>query len=182
MDHSAIVPSRLLTLFSSEPALRAAVKDHAGIRRDLERFAAAREWDLKVSWDPARLAEHLGEVSEEIGALDRQIADATPGRRFLLERKRRDAVRTEGRATARRLAGELLERLRAFAQSDVGLPPPPDESPVVLNVALLVPKERERDMLEAAAPSIARLEGLGITAALTGPWAPYRFTERDDGR
>lgn len=181
VDHAAIVPSRLLTLFSSEEALRAAVVDPAGIRRDLERFAGAREWDLKISWDPARLADHLGEVSDEIAALDRRIAEATPGKRFLLEKKRKDAVRTEGRAVARRLAAELLDRVRAFAESHVLLAPPPDESPVVLNAALLVPRDREQEMLAAAAEPRARLGGIGITVALTGPWAPYRFTERGDG-
>ena len=178
VDHSTIVPSRLLTLFTSEAALRDAVEGREeAIRTDLERFAGAREWDLKVSWSPDVLAEHLGEVSEEIGALDRQIAEATPGRRFLLERKRRDAAKTQGREVARRLAGDLHAELRALAAADLVLPPPADNTPVVLSAALLIPKAKEEEALERAAAMRDRLGPMGITVAFTGPWAPYRFME-----
>lgn len=181
VDHAAIVPSRLLTLFSSEAALREAVGSGAAIRRDLERFADAREWDLKVAWDPAVLADHLGDVSEEIAELDRRIAEATPGKRFLLERKRRNAARTEGRTVARRLATELLEDLRGHARDSVLLPPPSDSAPVVLSAALLVSGEAEEAMLARAAAARQRLGGFGVAVALTGPWAPYRFVEGEDG-
>ncbi|HUG39357.1 MAG TPA: GvpL/GvpF family gas vesicle protein [Longimicrobiales bacterium] len=180
VDHSTILPSRLLTLFSSDDALRQAVRERGGIAAELERFAGTREWDLKVGWDAAVLAEHLGEVSEDIAALDRDIAAATPGKRFLLQRKRDDLARTEGRAVARRLATELLEELRARARDSVILPPPPDGSPIVLNAALLIPAAVEADALERAATARDRLAGLGVTVAFTGPWAPYRFTERAD--
>lgn len=181
VDTASIVPSRLLTLFSSDEALRSAVRDPGAIREDLARFARAREWDLKVAWDADVLAAHLGEVSAEIGDLDRQIAAASPGKRFLLERKRRDVARTEGREVARRLATELFEELRASAEDAVLRPPPPDGAPVVLNAALLVPVEAEPDLLARAAAARDRLGGIGVTVSFTGPWAPYRFTERGNG-
>lgn len=180
VDHSTILPSPLLTLFSSEAALREAVRERPGIRADLERFAGTREWDLKVAWDPAVLAGHLGEVSEDIAAVDRDIAGAGPGKRFLLERKRSDLARTEGRVVARRLATELLDDLRADAQDSVVLPPPPDGSPVVLSAALLLPAAAEADVVARAAAARDRLVGIGIAVTFTGPWAPYRFTGRAD--
>lgn len=175
VDHAAIVPSRLLTLFSSEPALRDAAADADRIRRNLDRFAAAREWDLKVSYDPARLGERLGEESKEIARLDREIAEAGPGRRFLLEKKRQDVAKTEGRAIARRKAAELLDALGAYAEDTVVLAAPSESAPVVLNAALLVPTGSEAAVRERAAEARERLEGVGIVVAFTGPWAPYRF-------
>lgn len=180
VDHAAIVPSRLLTLFSSEAALADAVGDGARVRRDLARFAQFREWDLKVGYDPDVLGAHLGEVSEEIAAIDREIDEAGPGKRFLLERKRKDLARTEGRAVARRVAAELLEELRADAADSVLLPPPTDTAPVILTAALLVPVAAEAGLREHAVAARSRLEPLGITVAFTGPWAPYRFAGGDD--
>ena len=181
VDHATIIPSRLLTLFSSEDALRRAVGPGEAIRADLDRLGGTREWDLKVAWDPVRIAAQLGEISEEIGALDRQIAEATPGKRFLLERKRKDAARTEGRIVARRLAEELLDDLRGPAREVEMLPPPKDDTPVVLNAALLLPAGEEEAVLARAAEARARLAEVGLTVAFTGPWAPYRFMESSDG-
>lgn len=180
VDHAAIVPSRLLTLFSSEAALADAAGEGTRIRQDLERFSAAREWDLKVSYDPARLEGKLGEVSDEIARLDEEIADAGPGKRFLLEKKRKDVAKTEGRAIARQKAAELLDALRADAEDSVVLPAASESAPVVLNAALLVPTGSEAAVRERAAEARERLEPVGIVVAFTGPWAPYRFAGGPD--
>lgn len=178
VDHATILPARFLTLFSSHDAVRAAM-DREGdrIRSELLRFANLREWDLRVGHDPERLLAHLGEVSEEVGRLDREIEEASPGKRFLLEKRRKDMARTEGRHAARRLAGELLEFLRPHARDVVTLRPPTDTEPATLNAALLVDRDTEEALLAAVEGERARLEPLGLRVQLSGPWAPYRFLE-----
>ncbi len=176
VDHARILPSRLLTLFTDLEALRAEVGARTGRIRDrLDRFGEVDEWDLKVSADQARLLQHIGEVSDTVAALDREIAEATPGKRFLLEKKRTDLARGEGRRAAGRLAGELLERLGSMAEDVVRLEPPGDAAPVTLNAALLIGRARRGEVRDALAREVPRLEQLGLTVHLTGPWAPYRF-------
>ncbi|HSH45365.1 MAG TPA: GvpL/GvpF family gas vesicle protein [Longimicrobiales bacterium] len=181
VDHAAIVPSRLLTLFSSDAALRDMVAGREQrIASELRRFAAAREWDLKVGYDPLRLGKRLGEISEEVADLDAEITRATPGKRFLLERKRKDLARTESRTAARRSASDLLESLREKVEDVSLLPLPEQGTPVVLNAALLVSREREQEVRADVSQREARLADLGFTVSFTGPWAPYRFVEADD--
>jgi hypothetical protein len=181
VDHAGILPSRLLTLFSSEDALRASASREAeGIRDRLDRFAALDEWDLKVSYDATGLIEHIGEVSEEVAELDRALAAATPGKRFLLQKKRRDLARTESRTAARRLARELLDTLRPLAEEVRAVDPPSDDVPVVLNAALLVHRQRRSELTAASEEAATRLERLGLHPSLTGPWAPYRFMDPDE--
>jgi hypothetical protein len=178
VDHASILPSRLLTLFSALPALRERIEsDSDRIRETLERFEGLREWDLKVGYDAPRLEEHLGEVSQEIRRLDDEIEQAAPGKAFLLKKKRRDLARSEGRAAARRLAHELLAGLEPDAAEVARLALTADGAPVVLNAALLIPRERENDALERANSEARRLSRLGIAVWYTGPWAPYRFLE-----
>lgn len=177
VDHASIVPSRLLTLFTSPEAVRQSVAGREEeIRSDLQRFAESREWDVKVAYDPDRLGAHLGEVSEEVGQLDREIAEASPGKRFLLERKRKDVARRESRSAARRLAAELLDELEASAEERLLLPQPEQDTPVVLNAALLLPRSEEDAIRSLAAERATRLQELGVTVEFSGPWAPYRFT------
>ncbi len=176
VDHASILPSRLLTLFSGEPSVQETMEREADrIRGEIGRLDRLREWDLRIGSHAERLLAHLGEVSEEVGRLDREIEDASPGKRFLLEKKRKDLARTEGRAAARRMARELLDAIRPRTREVVTLDPPSDAEPTTLNAALLVERGEEEPLFEQLARERERLEPLGITVALTGPWAPYRF-------
>jgi hypothetical protein len=180
VDHASILPSRLLTLFSSTDALRERTRQEAArIRDSIERFAGVREWDLKVSYDAKRLEGHLAEVSEDIGRLDREIAQAGPGRGFLLQKKRRDLARTECRAAAGRLARELLGSLEGIARQVARPTPPAADTPVVLNAALLLPLAQEDAALATVRAHADRLGPLGLSIQYTGPWAPYRFMDED---
>lgn len=178
VDHASILPSRLLTLFSSRAALDArAHADADRVRAALDRFAGLREWDLKVGFEAAVLEEHLGEVSDEIRRLDAEMEAAAPGRAFLLRKKRADLARTEARAAAVRLARQLLDDIAAHAVEVARLTPPADQAPVVLNAAVLLSREREGAALEVAERETDRLGRLGLVVRYTGPWAPYRFIE-----
>lgn len=177
-DHATIMPARLLSVFSSEEALRADAEERTGAIEDrLARFRDVREWDLKVSFDATRLGALLGEFSGETAEMDAQIASAAAGRRYLLERKREELVRRETGVVARRLARELLTKLDRLADETVELELPAlrDDLPVVLNAALLVRTERTDQLRDTASSEVPALEERGVHASLTGPWAPYRF-------
>ena len=178
VDHGGILPVRLLTLYSGAQALRNAVAEQSGtLVRQMERLQGLREWDLKVSYDARALAEHLGEVSEDVARLDQEIDQSSPGRRYLLERKRTQLVTEETSRVARDLAAQLHERLERSARDARRLPLPREkvDLPVVLNAAYLVEPQGESDLRGAVAAETGRLAALGVEVRLTGPWAPYRF-------
>ena len=177
-DNATIVPVRLFTLFSSRAALlEESVTRREGITASLQRFRDLREWDLKVSYDLSTLSGHLRELSEEAAAMDAEITAAAPGRRYLLERKREDLTRREAPAAARRQARELLAELTPFAEevTELDIPPSREGLPVVLDAALLVSNPASAELRRVVSERTAQLEGIGIHARLTGPWAPYRF-------
>jgi hypothetical protein len=178
VDHGEIVPAPLFTLFSSADALAAHAHGRAAsIRETLARFAGLREWDVKLGYHGEIVAQHAGEVSAEVHGLDEEIAAATPGKRFLLERKRADIVKREVTAAARRIAGELYDQLSAEARDAVRLPLPQGgaELPVVLNAALLIERPHEAALIATLEAHAARLRPLGIELRFSGPWAAYRF-------
>ena len=178
-DHATIVPARFLTVFTSEPALRA--EAHARmpvIMERLRRFRDVREWDLKVSYDAETLSSRMGDLSEKAGALDAEIAGAAAGRRYLLQRKRDELARGEAGDVARRLARGLLDGLRPLAEdvTELELPARRGDLPVVLSAALLVKTDEAAAFERLAGDLTSKLTGRGIHVGLTGPWAPYRFT------
>lgn len=183
VDHADILPARLFSLHSDESALRAAIAPAAArIARQLASLAGRREWNLKVAYDAAELERHGGEVSDELRRIDAELADAAPGRKYLLQRRRADVQKREVSRAARRLAAELLAALEQHAEAARTLPLPDgaaEQGAVVLNAALLVERTAEVRLREQADARIAALASLGIQATLTGPWAPYRFLEAD---
>lgn len=185
VDHGGIVPVRLLTLYSSPAALATEIRPRRDrIRGTLERLEGLREWDLKVSYDAERMGAGLGRLSEEVGALDREIADAPPGRRFLLEKKRAGLLRGETARAARELGRRVLEALEPLAREARSLPPPREveENPVVVNAAFLVAEADETELRGRAEAEADRVEEHGMTVDLTGPWAPYRFVNETGDR
>lgn len=178
VDQGGILPARLLTLYSSERSLAAAVADRLpAIRAELGRLGGQREWDLKVSYRAEELRRALSALSDDVAQLDREIAAAEPGRRYLLERKRDKLLDSETGRAARRLGDEALDALTPVASEvrRIATPQDRDDLPVVLHAALLVEQAREPALQEKADAEARRLRPQGITLSLSGPWAPYRF-------
>jgi hypothetical protein len=178
VDHGEIVPVPLFTFYSGPDALREeAVERETEIRARIARFGGRREWDLKVAYRADVVIEHAGELSAAVGALDAEIAASPPGRQYLLQRKRTELAREEVAAVTRRIARELLDAVRPLVEEVVQLPLPraDHELPVVMNAALLVPKENERPLVASLEARAHTLGGLGVYANFSGPWAPYRF-------
>ena len=184
VDHGGILPARLLTLYSGPETLRATVGGQAAqLAGLLEAFRDLREWDLKVSYRAQTLQAHLGALSEEVAALDRELAEAPPGRGYLLERKRAQLVKQETSRAARRLANELHEAVAARATDARRLPLPREKAdlPVVLSAAYLVRRAAEGDVRTFVAREAERLAVPGLEVRFAGPWAPYRFIGEDEG-
>lgn len=186
VDHSEIVPAPLFTLFSSLDALRGNAEQRAAdIAGTLERFRGLREWDVKLAYRADVLAQNAAAVSDAVRDVDREIAAATPGRRFLLERKRNELLKTEVAGAAHRIASQLFERLQAQARAGVRLQLPATgaELPVVLSAALLVPRSDESRIVDVLTAERDELRPLGFELSFSGPWAAYRFMdETGDGR
>lgn len=180
VDRSTVVPMRLFTLFSSTEALVADCAQRAAWLGDsIARLDGVRQWDLKVSFDAARMLDTIGQSNEEVAAIDAEMEAAAPGRRYLLQRQRDEVARGAVRRTAVALADQAFASLSGIARDSRRLPPPgsaePDQLPVVLNAALLVERAREDELRDAARVEAERLGRHGIDVACSGPWAAYRF-------
>ena len=180
VDHGDIVPARLFSLYAGTASMRGALAQRAdAIAATIRAFSGLREWNLKVAYDADELGRHGGEVSDELRALDAEIAAAAPGRRYLLAKKRADVLKGEVARSARRIAHELLDALAAHAVQERTLPlaAVDDGGTVVLSAALLVQREQEEALRRVAEERNAALTTLGMIVSFSGPWAPYRFIE-----
>lgn len=164
----AIIPMKLLTLFSGDERLAA---DLAKQRTRLERTAAA--------------VEGCEEYGLRVVALDSAAAEPAAGRppsgTAFLERKKqmRDAAREQA-ARRRAFARDAYETLAKAARDAVSSPAQNDdaERPLV-DAAFLVAAAQRQAFGRAADALAARAAGEHCLFKLTGPWPPYHFVQID---
>ncbi len=180
VDRGTVLPMRLFTLFSSEAALRDECEQRRGwIGETLARLDGLREWDLKVSYESEKALATVAESSAEVAQIDAELATATPGRRYLLQKRRDDVARSEVRRAVTSLGEEVLTSLSTVAAEVKRVAPPanadPTVLPVILAAALLVGRDKEDALRERLVRESERLAPRGVSIACAGPWAAYRF-------
>jgi hypothetical protein len=182
VDQAQILPASLFTLYSSRAVLqRTAQEQEPLIKAELERLRDLREWDLKVSYNTEQLSAHAQQFSSTVREIEAEIAAASPGKRYLLERKRGEITKSEVSRVAREQANLLLADLRPLCAEAAVLPLPAsrDQLPVVLHAALLVRRVAEADVIAMLHTKLDQYRDSGIEIAFSGPWAPYRFVQRE---
>lgn len=181
VDRTTVVPSAPFSLHATDERVRERLAGQAAqLERTLERLAGHQEMGIRIWRDEARFAEHLDRRSAALVELQRAIAAATPGRRYLLQKKL-DALRAEERERASgefvRQAGRELGAAAADARV-LAIPPVegrPRNRTLVLYAAYLVPTTDGGAFNEAVQRLAAEHREAGLEWEYTGPWPPYHF-------
>ena len=181
LETGAVVPFRFLTLYRDEDELRSFLAARGDeLRSALDRVRGKIEVGVKVFVDTA-----VFERSVAAAELDAEIAEAPPGRAYLLQRQRDEAARTEAARLVAEIARDWHARLLAAADAGTANPVQPRElsgrdDQMVLNGAYLVPVD-DGDLDRELAVLAEHYGPLGISFERTGPWPPYNFVPRDLG-
>lgn len=187
-DQVEVVPFTMFTLFSGTESVEAMLHS----RRDslveaLERVRGAREYTLRIYQSPAASEKEVVqmETSPRIAELEKLAAEATPGQRYLLERKLEKARREEHSRLAAAVAADAAATLAANAVDVVRsqLPTAPDPEAggrAVLDASFLVKLERVDDLRAALGALVERYEPRGFRFVFTGPWPAYHFARTGD--
>jgi hypothetical protein len=113
-------------------------------------------------------------------ALQREAAKATPGQKYLLERKIETLRRDSGRNVASKVAEEIHDALRAPSMESVREQPvnsgaPREQGRAILNASFLVAPPRVVEFQQALTAMVNKYEPSGFKFDFTGPWPPYHF-------
>jgi len=184
----AVVPLPMFSLFSGAEAVRAMLRERAGqLASTLTRVARGREYALRVYRVDAELLDVVTTLSPRLAALAAAAAAATPGQRYLLERKLEGEKKTELRAVSHRIVDEMVAALSPEAIQVVRSPIPTlsdaertARGSMVLNAAFLVASDR-REAFQRILTSLVERDGAhGFRFDFTGPWPPYHFVNPGD--
>ena len=180
-DRGPVIPLPMFTAtFGSLDAVRAMLRDRAAeLRRVLARVARGREYALRVYRVDAELKAALPRLNDEIAKLQAAADAATPGQRYLLQRKLEERAKEEVRATSLAIATEIRNELSKVALETATSPIPrvTTDAPgtMVLNAAFLISPEGLRPFQERLTEIVTERQPSGFRFDFTGPWPAYHF-------
>jgi len=189
-DHGPVVPLPMFSLFSGQTALHHMLNDRSSqLGAALARVGRGREYALRVYRVDAELLAAVASLSPRLAALAGTAAAASPGQRYLLERKLDGERKTEMRAVTQQIVGEIVDALSPHALSSARSPIPKAadadaaaRGTMILNAAFLVAPASVEAFQRTLTSLVERHGPHGLRFDFTGPWPPYHFvTETADG-
>lgn len=181
-DRGPVIPLPMFSLFSGRGAVHDMLRDREKqLTAALARVAEGREYALRVYRVDSELLATIPALSPRLQELATTAAAASPGQRYLLERKLDGEKRTEMRSVTQHIVEELLAALTAHARHTARSPIPrvsdaeATRGTMVLNVAFLVSPEQLPAFQKALTELAERHGAHGFRFDFTGPWPPYHF-------
>ena len=180
-DRGPVIPLPMFaSTFGSADAVRAMLRDRAAeLKPVLARVARGREYALRVYRVDAELKAALPSLDEEMAKLKAAAEAASPGQRYLIERKLEERAKEELRSTSQRIAGEIRDALAGVALESATSPIPrvTSEAPgtMILNAAYLIAPEGLRAFQERLTSIVNERQPSGFRFDFTGPWPAYHF-------
>jgi len=180
-DNTSVIPFPMWTLFRDAKAVKAMLgKRMRELQNTFARIAEGREFIVRVYVQPAVLKDHIVTHSNELKELEAAAAMASPGQKYLLQRKIEKLRSDAGRDVASHAAVEIHDSLKGVSMETVREQPvnsgaPREQGRAILNASFLVTPARVVDFQTVLTGMVNKYEPSGFKFDFTGPWPPYHF-------
>ena len=188
MATNTVIPFKFGTIFQSEANLRKFITDYsASLINNFGIIEGKEEWTIKMYCDRKTLSEQIDELSEDAATLEKQILASSPGKAFLLNRKKIELIESELDRLCKVYGQEGYDEFRYISES-AGLNNllPKEftgrEDTMILNSVFLVKKEKVRELKERIEQLTKKHENTGFFIEATGPWPPFSFISIKENR
>jgi len=179
-SHSAVVPLRAFTMFQSRASLERFLRERSSsLRQLLSRLAGKEEWSVRIDFIAERWSEALVERDETLRNLGRDVAAASGGRKYLLEKKFADAKKDAARDAEQQVVAEIEQALASGLEVPTIVGSRQKQGGSSPQIDLLVPKAFEETLLRVVETIGRKYSPEGISLALSGPWPPYSFASEE---
>jgi hypothetical protein len=182
-ERGGVIPLPMFSLWGTDDALAETLASRsAEFAKVFKRVAGADEFGVRVHRRDDVMLKAVDELDPDMAKLRREAEAASPGQRYLLERKFAEQSKAAIRAASLRMAKRVFEELAALSRDALARPvtPPaagaaPADATMVLNGAFLVERDKLESFRKALGELVRELQPHGLTFDFTGPWPPYNF-------
>jgi len=183
MQNSCVIPFKFGTLFTNEENLKTMLKKHIkGFKDSLKHLEGKEEWGVKIYCDIDKLKGNLIQEDEELLNLDKEIKSSSPGKAFILKKKKEDLISSIINKRLNEYGKYSFAELNQYGvdtRINKLLPKEVTErkDDMILNSVFLIDKNRVIDFLNAVDALKTKFADKGFFFDCTGPWPPYNFCE-----
>jgi len=183
MEGACVIPFKFGTIFNTEDNLKTMLEEHVGKFKDnLKYLEGKEEWGVKIYCDTERLRDSLFREEKEILEIDKEISSSTPGKAFLLKKKKEELLSTLVNKKINEYGQDSFEKLsKQSLQTRINKLLPKEvtdrKDDMILNSAFLVDKNKVGAFISIVDILKAQYEERGFFYDCTGPWPPYNFCQ-----
>ena len=183
MKNYCVIPFKFGIIFNTEENLKIMLKKHMGKFKDALKYLEGKEeWGVKIYCDIDKLKENLVREDKELLDIDREINSASPGKAFILKKKKLELVNTSVNKKLNKYGQLIFEKLNQRSiESHINKLLPKEvterKEEMILNSAFLIEKNKVENFMEAENAFKEIFEEMEFFLDCTGPWPPYNFCE-----
>lgn len=188
MEQSTVIPFRFGTIYHSEASLANFVTDYSdSLIENFHQVDGTEEWSVKVYCDRKVLEGQIDELSEVAASLEKQIMASSPGKAFLLKRKKIDLTEYEIDRLCKVYGQKYFDDFESLSESTFLNNLLPKEftgrqDSMILNATFLVIKDKVPDFMDAVSVLKQRDWNSGFIIESSGPWPPFSFITMKENR
>lgn len=181
MKYSDVIPFKFGTIFNSKLRLKQFIIDYAdSLSENFKIISGKEEWALKIYCDQKKLCEQIDELSEEAALLEKQIMESSPGKAYLLKRKKTEFIDNEINRICKKYGQEYFDEFKKLSESNSLNNLLPNnytgrEDSMILNATFLLNKNKVNDFINTVEILRKKDGGFGFFIEVSGPWPPFSF-------
>lgn len=177
----SIIPFNFGTIYQSENNLQKFILDYEdSLIENFFHLKGKEEWVVKIYVNIKVLKVRIDELSEKSAALEKEIMASSPGKAFLLSRKKTELIENEIDQLCKLHGQKYYDEFKSLsvATSLNNLLPKDftqrDET-MILNANFLVSQNRSTEFIKQVDILTKESDPYGFVIEATGPWPTFSF-------
>ncbi|MEI7489963.1 MAG: GvpL/GvpF family gas vesicle protein [Bacteroidota bacterium] len=181
MGYTSVIPFKFGTIFKTLESLEKFISVYSGsLLENFEFIKGREEWAVKIYCDRKALSKHIDELSETAAALEKQIMASSPGKAFLLQRKKADLIENELDRICKERGQSYFSELAILSEANSLNNLLPKEvsgrdDTMILNASFLVNSDKVSHVKDIFIKLGSREVNSSFHIEITGPWPPFSF-------
>ena len=181
MKRNTVIPFNFGTIYTTQDTLFQFLDKYLNKFNDsLAYLEDKEEWSVKIFCDKNKIIQNLGLLSQNVADIDLLIKSSSPGKAYLLGKKRKDILEKEISKIYNSYSKDLFSALNLFSEEyrlnlllSNELTGRDDD--MIVNSTFLLKKENIPIFISRTEELVNEYENIGLLLEVAGPWPPYTF-------
>ena len=183
MKSSTVIPFKFGTIYNNEKNIKKMIDDYSkDFKENLNYLKNKEEWSVKIYCDLDRFNKRIIKDNNKIDQLDNEIRESSPGKAYILKKKRKDLISKERERKLNEYGQDCFNDLKKVSYNtkiNNLLPREVTEkqNDMILNTAYLITKDKVKSFIDIIEKLKNMYTDYGLEFDYSGPWPSYNFID-----